>query len=466
MENKKSFGAYIMKRRKELGMTQKEFAEKLFVTDSAVSKWERGLAYPDITLLQSICAILDITEKELLSSAEDVEGRRAEQLARKYLRLTRNYRLAQGILYGTIALACLIGNLAAEHTLDWFWIVLMAEGMAASVTLVPVLVPERLRGVACLGSFTGFLLLLLAVCCIYTGGDWFFLGATGVLFGMGLFFTPYILRKLPLPEQISERKTSVYIAVETALLLLLLGAGCIYDGGSWFFLAAAGVLFGVWLTLGPVMLRQLPLQGHRGLAYVAVATVLLLLLLGVSCLYEGANWYFTAAFWSVFGIALVCLPFVMGQIPWPEPMKDHKALIYFGILSVFLLLGLALEGWGDWFPLPGLPVALLCLVLPWMWLGAGRYLPVNGWFRAGVGFLATGLWAYLAPWCLDRILLSCGWIGDQPFSLRIPVDFSNWQDAELVTGNVLVLIYLGFGLLALICVALGIWKHRQHVGKG
>ena len=63
MENKKSFGAYIMKRRKELGMTQKEFAEKLFVTDSAVSKWERGLAYPDITLLQSICAILDITEK-------------------------------------------------------------------------------------------------------------------------------------------------------------------------------------------------------------------------------------------------------------------------------------------------------------------------------------------------------------------------------------------------------------------
>ena len=173
---------------------------------------------------------MDITEKELLSSAEDVEGRRAEQLARKYLRLTRNYRLAQGILYGTIALACLIGNLAAEHTLDWFWIVLMAEGMAASVTLVPVLVPERLRGVACLGSFTGFLLLLLAVCCIYTGGDWFFLGATGVLFGMGLFFTPYILRKLPLPEQISERKTSVYIAVETALLLLLLGAGCIYDG--------------------------------------------------------------------------------------------------------------------------------------------------------------------------------------------------------------------------------------------
>lgn len=39
MENKQSFGAYILRRRKELGMTQKEFAEKLYVTESAVSKW-------------------------------------------------------------------------------------------------------------------------------------------------------------------------------------------------------------------------------------------------------------------------------------------------------------------------------------------------------------------------------------------------------------------------------------------
>lgn len=52
---KRSFGEFITQRRKALGMTQREFADKLFVTDSAVSKWERGMSYPDITLIRDIC---------------------------------------------------------------------------------------------------------------------------------------------------------------------------------------------------------------------------------------------------------------------------------------------------------------------------------------------------------------------------------------------------------------------------
>ena len=94
MENKQTFGAFICQRRKDLGMTQKEFAARLFVTDSSVSKWERGLAYPDITLLQSICQVLQISEKELLNASEDMEGRRVEQLAKKYLR-EDNYNISQ-----------------------------------------------------------------------------------------------------------------------------------------------------------------------------------------------------------------------------------------------------------------------------------------------------------------------------------------------------------------------------------
>lgn len=462
MESKQSFGAYILKRRKELGMTQKEFAEQLFVTDSAVSKWERGLAYPDITLLQNICRILQISEKELLSSAEDVEGRRAAQLARKYLRLLQNYRLAQALLYGLIALGCLIGNLAAQHTLDWFWIAVSAEAMAASLTLLPVLIDRRWWGLAVLGGFFASLLLLLAVCCLYTGGDWFFVAAAWILFGSGLIFGPYVLRRVPLPPELAGRKASLYLAGETALVLLALGVNFLYCGvGGWFFVTAASVLFGVWLVFGAVFVRQLPLQGRRGLTYVTGGTVLLVLLLGASCLQSRATWFQSAALWSVFGIALVCLPLVIGQIPWPEPLRRHKALLYLGILSVYLVVCLAADGWGDWFPLPSLPVTLLCLALPWMWLSIGRYLPVGRWFRAAACLLVTGLWAYLAPWVLDRILMASGILTDQPYSLAIPTDFSNWQDPQLAAGNTLVLVYLGFGLAALLCLGIGLRRRRN-----
>ena len=62
----KKIGEIISKKRIELKMTQKELAEKLFVTDKAVSKWERGLSLPDISLLIPLAEILNISLYDLL----------------------------------------------------------------------------------------------------------------------------------------------------------------------------------------------------------------------------------------------------------------------------------------------------------------------------------------------------------------------------------------------------------------
>ncbi len=65
MNNKKT-GAFIAELRRELSLSQKQLAEKLNVTDKAVSKWETGRSAPDISLLMPLSEILGVTVTEIL----------------------------------------------------------------------------------------------------------------------------------------------------------------------------------------------------------------------------------------------------------------------------------------------------------------------------------------------------------------------------------------------------------------
>lgn len=58
MDNQK-LGIFITELRKEKGLTQAQLAQKLNVTDKAVSKWERGVGFPDIKLLEPLADVLD-----------------------------------------------------------------------------------------------------------------------------------------------------------------------------------------------------------------------------------------------------------------------------------------------------------------------------------------------------------------------------------------------------------------------
>ena len=233
MENKKVFGEYIRQKRIEAGLTQKGFADRLFVTESAVSKWERGLSYPDITLVGDICEILQINEHELLTASEDVETRSLEKLAKRYLKLLYRFQVTQYLLYGIALLACFICNLAIQHTLSWFFIVFTSELVAASLTLLPVLLKEN-RGLYTLLCFTVSLILLLMTCCLYTGGDWFFVAAVPSLFGLTLLFLPYLLSRIWLPAPLGGHKALLCMAVDSLFLFLLLFVCDQYVHGGWF----------------------------------------------------------------------------------------------------------------------------------------------------------------------------------------------------------------------------------------
>ena len=63
---KERLGGFIAERRKSLGMTQKELAASVNVTDKAVSKWERGMSYPDVTLLEPLATALSVRIEDLM----------------------------------------------------------------------------------------------------------------------------------------------------------------------------------------------------------------------------------------------------------------------------------------------------------------------------------------------------------------------------------------------------------------
>ena len=65
--DQKQTGRFIAERRRELGLTQKELAEKLGITDRAVSKWENGRCMPDLSLLRPLRVILTAGINDLLS---------------------------------------------------------------------------------------------------------------------------------------------------------------------------------------------------------------------------------------------------------------------------------------------------------------------------------------------------------------------------------------------------------------
>lgn len=64
--NNEKFGQFLSEVRKEKSMTQKELADKLFVSDKTVSKWERDNSMPNVSLLIPIADVLGITVTELL----------------------------------------------------------------------------------------------------------------------------------------------------------------------------------------------------------------------------------------------------------------------------------------------------------------------------------------------------------------------------------------------------------------
>lgn len=101
MDNKLT-GAFISERRKELGFNQKQLAERLNVTDKAVSKWETGRSAPDISMLEPLAEALDISVVEILKGKkiekEQIAPASDEVIVKAIKKGNRKWKAAVGVL--------------------------------------------------------------------------------------------------------------------------------------------------------------------------------------------------------------------------------------------------------------------------------------------------------------------------------------------------------------------------------
>ena len=283
---------------------------------------------------------------------------------------------------------------------------------------------------------------------------------------------PFLLPRLPLPEKYSRCRLSLYLAAGTLMLLLLLLVCCVHTGGDWFVLAAVSILFGLGFLFTPVFLRQLPLperlQSCKTSLYLAIQTGLLLLLLLVSCLHTGGRWFPVAAVSCLFGLALVCLPLVFHQVKLPGKWGCNRLLLYFCIESLLLLLivWLAHATGSTGFDLRCFTadslVTLLMLALPWGLMLFLRYLPANWYFRSAAACGWGSLWVWTCPLLLDTILSAFyGWQdGLNTYTLTTP--FTAFRPDFACPWFWDALLILSLAVAALVLACLGLRQQAQN----
>ena len=159
-------------------------------------------------------------------------------------------------------LICLIADLATGNGFGWFFIVFAAMLIPSSLFVVPFMVPKY-KMFATMTSFTASIILLLAVCCIYNGGNWFIVAASSVLFGLTVIFSPFIACRRPIKNYLKSFKGLAVMAADTfTFYLMIICIGITIKSAGYFSLAfsiSVPLILLVWGVF--LIIRYLPFNG-------------------------------------------------------------------------------------------------------------------------------------------------------------------------------------------------------------
>lgn len=205
------FGAFVAELRKEKGITQKELAEQLCISDKAISKWETGNSIPDVSLLIPLAEILGVSVTELLESRrmeipESMDQEQTDHLVKKVIELSEEERAKKRkkntLMYLLCVFICFIELICIYPVHD-------IQAIIGNIELMPV-----------------FMIVLFSV-------------------GFGAYFWIFIKEKLP--SYYDENEIGVYVDG----ILHMNVPGVVYNNNNWPYIVKA--LRG-WSVFGMVVL--------------------------------------------------------------------------------------------------------------------------------------------------------------------------------------------------------------------
>ena len=140
--NQIKIGRFIAECRKKANLTQMQLAEKLSITDRAISKWETGKAMPDSSIMLELCEILGISVNELLSG-EEINMENKEQNEQLLLEMAKELEKKNKTIWTSM----------------WAIMIVSIIGLLGGITVTALLIPEGVwQIVAILGLCVVFLI--------------------------------------------------------------------------------------------------------------------------------------------------------------------------------------------------------------------------------------------------------------------------------------------------------------------
>lgn len=234
--NENRIGQFIAELRKEKNMTQKDLAGQLHITDKAVSKWERGLSCPDISLLSPLADLLGVTVSELLNAEKNESPSQdvlesvdhalvyAEKSSKKSIASFRHILVISFsalLLLGI--LVCVICDLAISGALTWSWYP-VSSILFAWLVCVPI-IKYGMKGVpGSLIAISVFILPFLTVLSRLVGGNNLIMPIgtkTSLPSIVYLWCIYFIFKKLALRKQLAAAVTFL-LAIPLHLIINLI----------------------------------------------------------------------------------------------------------------------------------------------------------------------------------------------------------------------------------------------------